>query len=411
MMKNMSTVTSAWRTVLLVLVVAAIDVLLSFMSLGLGLEDGTVPEVAESFSQFARFAFAPVLAPLGAVALVWRHRFPRSVAAATAVLAAMSLSGVAFIVALFLLAKRRLDWWVAAVIALAIAMEALVGLEAMSWQYLTVLSLLLYGAIAGWGAYRGQRVRLRESRMAALQGQAERAAAERAGDAERTRLAERHRIAREMHDTLAHRMSLVAVQAAALQVDAPNHQTAVSAAVIRDTAHAALGELREVLGVLRDDGTAAQDGAPGTYAPSGIAQIAGLVAQWRLAGMAVAYSPSFATSEQIPDAVSRAVFRVVQEGLTNVARHAPESDVEVCLQRHRDDGNGAAVLEVTVTNSAGGPAQAAPGSGLGLVGLAERVQLLGGTLDHGPRKDGFELAARITLASLEPGNDQESVSA
>lgn len=409
MMKNMLTVASLWRTVLLVLVVAAADVLLSFMSVGFGLEDGTIPEVAASFSDFARFAFAPLLAPLGAVALVWRHRFPRSVAAATAVLAAVSLSGTAFVVALYLLAKRRLDWWVAAVIALAVAMEALVGLGSMDWQYLIAFSILLYGAIAGWGAYRGQRLRLRASQMAALKDQAERAESDRIGEAKRTRLAERHRIAREMHDTLAHRMSLVAVQAAALQVDAPDPETAFSAALIRDTAHAALGELREVLGVLRDDGAAAQEIVQATQAPSDIAQITGLVAQWRLAGIVVTYAPLLQTPEQIPDAVSRAAFRVVQEGLTNVARHAPESEAVVELLLHRV-GNGRAELHVTVLNSAGTPGESVPGAGLGLVGLAERVQILGGTLSHGPHKDGFELAARIPFAPHEPGHHEQGVS-
>ncbi|MGN5732007.1 sensor histidine kinase [Arthrobacter psychrochitiniphilus] len=414
---------SPWRTVALVVAVVVADVLMSVLSIGLGIDDGTVPDPENAGLEWARFGFAPLLAPLGAVALIWRHRFPRSVAATAAVLGVLSFSGVAFFVALFLLAQRRLDWWVAAVIALAIGTEALLGIDTAHWHYILLLSVFVYGAIAVWGAYRGQRRRLRESQLTELTNQAARAQAERVTDAERTRLAERHRIAREMHDTLAHRMSLVAVQAAALQVDAPDPETVASAGLIRETAHAALGELREVLGVLRDDGTAAgssdpdagtgewesvqpgaKSNADAVYAPAGIAQIAGLVTQWRQAGIGVSYSPlPVAATEipdpEIPDAVSRAAFRVVQEGLTNVARHAPEAHADVYLElAHMSAGN--AELLVRVTNTAGTPSGSVPGAGLGLVGLNERVQILGGKLDYGPKGSGsngggFELAARM----------------
>ncbi|MFB9163149.1 sensor histidine kinase [Arthrobacter psychrochitiniphilus] len=417
MMKNMLTVVNPWRTVLLVILVAATDVLLSLLSIGFGLQDGTVPDFEQVSFAVLRFVLAPVLAPLGAVALIWRHRFPRTVAVATAVLGTISLSGIAFVIALFLLAKRRLDWWVAAVVALSLAMEALVGLETTDWQYVAALGLAVYGAIAVWGAYRGQRRRLWESQMAALKDQAAHAQAERVTGADRARLAERHRIAREMHDTLAHRMSLVAVQAAALQVDAADPETASSARLIRETAHAALGELREVLGVLREDGTSADErsyaanapsgvGAPsdvtapsGVAAPSGIAQIAGLVAQWRLAGILVDYSQLPEDPVVIPDAVSRAAFRVVQEGLTNVARHAPGSRAHVNLELPAAT-TGPTELHVTVANGAGGPGEPVPGAGLGLVGLAERVQILGGTVEHGHNAQGFELVACIPFTPV-----------
>ncbi|WP_315913154.1 histidine kinase [Arthrobacter sp. lap29] len=408
---------SPWRTVALVVAVVVADVLMSVLSIGLGIDDGTVPDPENAGLEWARFGFAPLLAPLGAVALIWRHRFPRSVAATAAVLGVLSFSGVAFFVALFLLAQRRLDWWVAAVIALAIGTEALLGIDTAHWHYILLLLVFVYGAIAVWGAYRGQRRRLRESQLTELTNQAARAQAERVTDAERTRLAERHRIAREMHDTLAHRMSLVAVQAAAMQVDAPDPETASSARLIRETAHAALGELRDVLGVLREDGTNADErsyaanapsgvGAPsdvtapsGVAAPSGIAQIAGLVAQWRLAGILVDYSQLPEDPVVIPDAVSRAAFRVVQEGLTNVARHAPGSRAHVNLELPAAT-TGPAELHVTVANGAGGPGEPGPGAGLGLVGLSERVQILGGTVEHGHNAQGFELVACIPFTPV-----------
>lgn len=228
--------------------------------------------------EWARYAVAPVIAPLGAVALIWRHRFPRAVAAATAVLGAFALSGIAFFVALFLLAKRRLDWWVAAVIVLAVSAEALLGSEPFTWG-LPLFATVGLCAIAAWGAYRGQPSRLHESQVASLRERAERVETVYAADVERSRLAERYRIAREMHDTLAHRMSLVAVQAAALQMDAQDTETASSARLIRETAHAALGELRDVLGVLHEDGTSGETGTATT-------------SQRRQAGIAVDCSPN-----------------------------------------------------------------------------------------------------------------------
>ncbi len=410
---------SPWRTVALVVAVVFADVMMSFLSLGLGIDDGTVPDPENSGLEWARFGFAPLLAPLGAVALVWRHRFPKSVAAAAAVLGALSFSGLAFMVALFLLARRRIDWWVAAVIVLAVGAETLLGVEPLTWGVL-LFATVGFCAIAAWGGYRGQRSRLRESQVAALKARAERVEAEHAADIEHSRLAERHRIAREMHDTLAHRMSLVAVQAAALEVDAPDTETAGAARSIRETAHAALGELRDVLGVLHEDGTTGQgdwqpvqnpeNGTAGTAgqmrtAPSGIAQIPGLLGEWRQAGVAVEFTPSPELEKDLPDAVSRAAFRVVQEGITNVARHAPEAAASVNIEVVRT-GKGAA-LHVTVANGPAVPGEAAVGAGMGLVGLAERIELLGGTLSHGAAGNGFELAARIPLSGHCPGEDGE----
>ena len=216
-----------------------------------------------------------------------------------------------------------------------------------------------------------------------------------------------------MHDTLAHRISLVAVQAAALQVDAPDAETADSARLIRESAHAALGELRDVLGVLHEDGTSGEApdatsqwdrvGEPAgggliavraRTAPSGVAQIPGLLEQWRQAGIVVDHAPNPEIDGVLPNAVSRAAFRVVQEGITNVARHAPQAQAELGMALH-GNGAGGSELRITISNGPGAPGEAALGAGLGLVGLAERVRLLGGTLDHGRTGAGFRLAARI----------------
>ncbi|MDD0858634.1 hypothetical protein NHF46_14515 [Arthrobacter alpinus] len=313
---------SPWRTVLLVLAVAAADSLMSLIVLGTGLENGTVPDSGDAGIEWIRYAIAPVLAPLGAVALIWRNRFPKSVAAVAAVLGALSFSGIAFFVAFYLLARRRLDWWVAAVIVLSIGAEALVGMETLGWD-LALVGVVLLGAIAAWGAYRGQRARLLEARLVSLRNG--------------PNMLRRNELSIPNVLSLPSAIELPAkcttawpigcrlwLSAGALQVAAADEETANAAKLIRETAHAALGELRDVLGVLHEDGTATAVAENTRTAPAGIHQIGALVAEWRLAGLKIDYTPNPELTVGIADAPSRAAYRVVQEGITNVARHAPE---------------------------------------------------------------------------------------
>ncbi|WP_449373312.1 sensor histidine kinase [Arthrobacter psychrolactophilus] len=378
----------------------------SLAAIGLGIEDGTVPDPENAGLEWARFGFAPIFAPLGAIALIWRHRFPKSVAAATAVLSSLSISGIAFFIALYLLSRRRLSWWVAAVIALYLVVETFVGIGPMSWG-LALAIVLLLAAIAAWGAYRGQKARTKAAQLASFKDRAERTEAQRIADTERTQLAERTRIAREMHDTIAHRMSLVAVQAAALQVDAPDSETAQFAQQIRETAHAALSELRDVLGVLHEgSGNTPQEQRT---APSGIGEIEELLAQWRQTGMDISYQAPVEPLPSMPDAISRAAYRVVQEGITNVARHAPEAAATVTLFSKTMEE--ARELMITVINGPSTGADASEGAGLGLIGLRERVELLGGSLEHGATgqgaSQGFQLKARIPFAVTHDSETQE----
>lgn len=390
---------SPWRTVLIVVSVATADLLMSVVNVGFGLDKGTVPNTDPTALEFLRYAGPLLLAPLGAIALIWRNRAPRTVTVVAALLGGISFSGLAFIVALFLLARRRLDWWVGAFIVLGVAAEVFFGIEPLAWDVAIFAGVALC-AVAAWGAYRGQRARSMESRLAILHERAERSETERAADIDRSKMAERHRIAREMHDTLAHRMSLVAIQAAALQVDAPDAETASAAKLMRETAHAALGELRDVLGVLHEDGRAGGRGpAPQAVrvSPPGVGQIAVLLAQWREAGVDIDGTAEPSRSHAIPDAAGRAAYRVVQEGITNASRHAPGARVRVSLTVREQQ------LIVAVTNGAAMDASSAVGSGLGLVGLAERVALLGGTLEFGPwdggrSKPGYRLLACIPLS-------------
>jgi signal transduction histidine kinase len=224
------------------------------------------------------------------------------------------------------------------------------------------------------------------------------------------RVAERTRIAREMHDVLAHRLSLLATHAGALEYrpDAPPDRIAAAAGVVRAGVHEALEDLRQVIGVLRDDGDGVDAGAAGSTGGDEpawrrpqpvLADIPALVDEARSAGGTVRLIDEVA-ADPPPAAVGRTAYRIVQEALTNARKHAPGSPVTVRLL-----GGAAAGLSITVDNPTrtgtatpspprypgGSPI---PGSGTGLVGLAERARLAGGRLDHDASDgDRFRLSA------------------
>jgi signal transduction histidine kinase len=185
-------------------------------------------------------------------------------------------------------------------------------------------------------------------------------------------MAERTRIAREMHDVLAHRISQVSMHAGALafREDLTPEQVHASAAVIRDKAHEALTDLRGVLGVLRgEDGELTLAPQP-TYADLGE-----LVAEAREGGLTVVLEDRVSSPAEVPDAAGRTLYRIVQEGITNARKHAPGSTLTVELSGSPEDG-----LDVVLRNPLGF-GSATPGSGLGLVGLSERAELRGGRLE------------------------------
>ena len=216
----------------------------------------------------------------------------------------------------------------------------------------------------GLGLYSRTRVDLVESLWA---------------QAEAAQLRERARIAREMHDVLAHKVSLIALHAGALEVtpDADAARVEEVAGVIRTTAVQALEELRSVLGVLRDGAGAGDVLAP---QPDAV-DIERLVASSRAAGLDVGYR---ADVPELPGSIARTAYRLVQEALTNVHKHAPGARTSVVLA-----GDEQAGVTITVDNEP--PREAAPalpGSGSGLAGLHERMRLLGGTLACGPAAGG-----------------------
>ena len=240
----------------------------------------------------------------------------------------------------------------------------------------------------GYGVY----LRTRRDLVASLQERTERLAADQERSAEQAREAERRRIAREMHDVLAHRLSLLSVHAGALEFrpDAPAAEIAQAAAVIRTSAAAALADLRQVITVLRED-SAATDGPP----QPGFGQLAEVLQESRSAGMTLDARIDLPDADQLPAALGRTVYRVVQEGLTNARKHAPGAPVQVTVT-----ADGQAVTAEVISRrrpvTAVPGAAASAGAGAGLIGLAERVTLAGGQLERGPNAIGdFVLRATI----------------
>jgi signal transduction histidine kinase len=208
--------------------------------------------------------------------------------------------------------------------------------------------------------------------------------------AEQARLRERAHIAADMHDSLGHELALIALRAGALELAAdltPANQEAVAA--LRASAVTATDRLRRTVSLLRTPQSRASIEPPDE-------SVAALVDRARAAGMAVALDwtqPPGAPSEALPRSVDRAVHRVVQEALTNAARHAPGAEVLVDVRYDPDE----VVVTVRDQGAAGVPGGA--GGGSGLVGLRERVRLLGGTLRAGPHGGGFAVTARIPRLS------------
>jgi signal transduction histidine kinase len=261
------------------------------------------------------------------------------------------------------------------------------------WLFWAV-SMSEYTAVLVFGMY----LRARRQLVASLRDRVAEAIAAQRVMADQVRLAERTRIATEMHDVLAHRVSLIAMHAGTLEIrpDLPPGEVIQTAGLIRSTARQALTELRDVIGVLREPADDA--GAPLAPQPT-LGTIAGLVAEYRRAGLNVGLDMHVTRPEVASGPLGRDAYRIVREGLANVTKHATGTAATVTVEGGPGDG-----LNVTVRNKLplnyAGPAL--PGSGLGLVGLAERVALAGGTLSHGPESGGdFVLRAALRWETEE----------
>lgn len=311
---------------------------------------------------------------------------------ALSVLAAMSPAGTpGATIAVLHLGWRRPPVSAAGVAALGVAAHLMRWVwrpyPGISFGWWVILVIAGYAALLGWGA-------LERERGAVIDGLRERAAraeAEQGRLVAEARAQERAAIAREMHDVLAHRLSLLATYAGALEYrpDSPPERLAQAAGVVRSGVHDALQELREVIGVLRDPDTG-WSSVDGDRPQPGVDDIAALVAECRSTGMPLTWVHTL--DGEPPATTGRAAYRIVQEGLTNARKHAPARPVDLSLTGSPGD-----LLTIEISNPmAPDGAASMPGSGKGLVGLAERARLLGGTLDHRVTEDGrFVLQVRL----------------
>ncbi|CCH87971.1 Two component integral membrane sensor signal transduction histidine kinase [Modestobacter italicus] len=328
--------------------------------------------------------WALLLVAVASAALYWRRRAPAAVLAV--VLAAwalllgsdFSVVGGQALFAVYALGRYgTADRWGHVGVDAALVVLVLDGITADEPWGGVAFGVVVFVAV--WDV--GRRLRTRAQRAAArvreLQEREQRIVAD-----------ERARIARELHDVVAHRVSLMTVQAGAAKTVASSDPEAAARAMgaVEEAGRQALDELRHLLGVLRPSA-----GSADTEPQPGLADLPALVARMREAGLDVDLRIDGVT-RGLPARVELSAYRIVQESLTNVVKHAgpgARTDVRLTTEGRdlvvevRDDGSGATSL---------------PGAGHGIVGMRERAQLLGGALDVGPRPDGgFAARARLPL--------------
>ena len=320
---------------------------------------------------------------LACAALWWRRRWPLGIAIGCLVLGTVSISATPpVLIALFSLAVHRPARPALLATALWVPSVVVFAIYSPTTDPVSVLAVTTPMAVAA--AASGMFVRARRLLVASLRERALRAEADQRLYEERVRMAERTRIAREMHDVLAHRISLLALHAGGLEVrpDLPPPDVKATATLMRSTARQALEELRGVIGLLREEnGTL----IPAVRQPT-LADIGRLVAETRQAGARIDFQMRVTDAENVPATLGRDAYRIVQEALTNVGKHAFGARADVRVAGGPGQG-----LQVSVRNPNSVPAAhdpVLPGAGAGLLGLQERVQLSGGTLVHGPDGSG-----------------------
>jgi signal transduction histidine kinase len=351
---------------------------------------------------------AYLLLVAGPAALLVRRRWPARVLAVTVTCGLAyaartypegpsSLANFPALWTVALTLPRRTAWVAAGGTALAVA-----GTELFLYGDTMFEGEPLYAAVTVFAAmWWGEAVRARRAYVAELRDRAERAERTREEEARRRVDEERMRIARELHDVVSHTIGVISVQAgvASHLLERRPDKAAESLAAIRQASDEALGELHAMLGVLRDGGGGgAGDGGAAPLSPApGLGELDALVAQAAGAGLEVQVSLE-GEPRRLPPAVDLAAYRVVQESLTNVIRHARAGHAHITV-RHAD---GRVVVEVTDDGRArpGNGSGDGNGSGKGILGMRERARALGGTLEAGPRPGGgFRVLATLPAGS------------
>lgn len=359
-----------WQEALILLAVAADSAFLGLIA------DGDPWVIAQTVGT----------ALLGA-ALLARHRHWRWLLPLLLVLGALTGSIVVQIVSLYCFATRSTHRLVTVLVGLlGVVALALPSLDSLLPERIAQAILLIFFVVAATVAV-GMYTQARRQLLAQFQRRAMDAEQGQTEAEDRARRAERTRIAREMHDIVAHKISLVALQAGALEVN-PNldrAQVVESVGLIRQTATTALSELREVLGVLRSE----DEGAPLAPQPTW-GDVRDLVTTSQQAGISVELFDFI--DDPVPDMMARTAYRVVQEGLTNIHKHARHTKARVALI-----GEPGTDLVIEVSNVLPvGFTTDLPGARMGLSGIETRVLHAGGTITSGPTDDGrFEVRAVI----------------
>ncbi|MFF3674856.1 sensor histidine kinase [Streptomyces sp. NPDC002120] len=334
--------------------------------------------------------FSLLLMLLGAAALVFRRRQPRAVLAVTCGLSLLELTtgeprapvAMCTVMALYTVAARtdRPTTWRVGLLTMAGLTGVAMLAGPLPWYAQENIGIFAW---TGMAAAAGDAVRSRRAFVDAIRERAERAERTREEEARRRVAEERLRIARDLHDVVAHHIALVNVQAgvAAHVMDKRPDQAKEALAHVRDASRSALNELRATVGLLRQSG---DPEAPTEPAP-GLGVLEELVDTFRHAGLPVKVIVQLdREAGALPAAVDLAAYRVIQEALTNVRKHAgPGARAEVSVVRVGPS------VEVTVLDDGGTePSAAEPGGGHGLLGMRERAGALGGSCFAGPRFGG-----------------------
>ncbi|MFE7274278.1 sensor histidine kinase [Streptomyces sp. NPDC057623] len=344
-------------------------------------------------------ALSLVLITLGAAALVFRRRAPMTVLALTGTASVVeSVTGdprapvaMSAVIALYTVASTtdRPTTWRVGLLTMTVLTGSAMLAGPLPWYAQENLAIFAW---TGIGATAGDAVRSRRAFVAAIRERAERAERTREEEARRRVAEERLRIARDLHDVVAHHIALVNVQAgvASHVMDKRPDQAKEALAHVREASRSALNELRATVGLLRQSG---DPEAPTEPAP-GLDRLDELAGTFRSAGLQVEVARAY-QGATLPAAVDLAAYRVIQEALTNVQKHAgPEAKAEVSVVRVGPN------VEITVLDDGAGDDATGEGGGHGLLGMRERVTALRGTLTTGPRYGGgFRVHAILPLKS------------
>lgn len=344
-------------------------------------------------------AGAFVLLALAAAALMWRRTHPIAVTAFILGLTlGWALAGygdgheLALLIATYSVGRYAADHRYSLTTVIGAVVVSIVATIIDPSQRVDIAPAFL---LIGLSWYLGRLVRSRADYLTLLRDRAERLEAEQQARARQAVAEERSRIARELHDVVAHRVSMMTVQAGAAKTIAGDDLDAAVEAMndVEQEGRQALGELRHLLGVLRPGSGSPDAGDPDDLAPQpGLADVPTLADQLTHTGAEVTLTATD-PPQGLPAAVELSVFRIIQESLTNIVKHAgPNPTVDITIER---DGHS---LVIDITNTVNNHSATLPTSGYGIAGMRERASLLGGTLTAARQPpDHYRVHARLPL--------------